>query len=417
MERLTGVAGVAVAGEGPAAVDRAKGDPSSLRRMLRTAGVVDLVARSRASHPTGEPAAASAAAEPIIDDREPAPVVILPVAASVDEDGLVQVPEAEQGSTDATADDDDHQRSGAAVLAAGTAAAVAASVATGGVAAASERPPARPEQGPKAITAGAAGALHGLDRRRNGRRRNGGRRSSGRRPERAQSPAGQRRVGRRRRGGRAGVRAGTGRCTGAGGRRAGRDHHHPDPERTLAARDGPNSGTNNGPGGDDGPDGNGTGGEPGGFGTFYPIQPFAAAAIPLNAIFPVNDGPPDLSVDPTIVNPGTNGGPNDVHDPDHGGHANHGNKHHGGPKHTHGTTTHKHADRTPGPQWRAQPARRTSRAQRQRARPRRGAQQRRRQRHGNGTVTAGRHDGHGHGNGHGQATATASGSHEHGHGS
>ena len=75
VERLTGVAGVAVAGEGPAAVDRAKGDPSSLRRMLRTAGVVDLVARSRAAHPTGEPAAASAATEPIIDDREPAPVV------------------------------------------------------------------------------------------------------------------------------------------------------------------------------------------------------------------------------------------------------------------------------------------------------------------------------------------------------
>ena len=96
VERLTGVAGVAVAGEGPAAVDRAKGDPSSLRRMLRTAAVVDLVARSRAAHPTGEPAAASAATEPIIDDREPAPVVILPVAAAADEDGLVQVPDADE---------------------------------------------------------------------------------------------------------------------------------------------------------------------------------------------------------------------------------------------------------------------------------------------------------------------------------
>jgi hypothetical protein len=56
---------------------------------------------------------------------------------------------------------------------------------------------------------------------------------------------------------------------------------------------GPNGGPDNGPGGGGGHhDGGGKGGEPDGFGTFYPIQPFAAAAIPLNAIFPVNDGPP-----------------------------------------------------------------------------------------------------------------------------
>jgi len=344
VERLTGVAGLAVAGEGPAAVDRAKGDPSSLRRMLRTAGVVDLVARSRASHPTGEPAAASAATEPIIDDREPAPVVILPVAASVEEDGLVQVPEADGRS----ADDDDDQRSGAAVLAAGTAAAVAASVATGGVAAASETATGTAAAGTEGVSAGAAGAAASTA---------AGGTAAGVATVGAQSVL-NRRLGNVALAG-AAVAGALVFALALGGARVpvadvrGETITIPIPSDSTQPG-GPNNGTGTGPGGVDGQhgDGNGPGGEHDGFGTFYPIQPFAAAAIPLNAIFPVKDGPPDLSIDPTVVNPGTNGGPNNTHDPNHGnashGNGNHGTKHHGGPNHPHGTTTQKHADRTPG---------------------------------------------------------------------
>jgi len=410
VERLTGVAGVAVAGEGPAAVDRAKGDPSSLRRMLRTAGVVDLVARSRASHPTGEPAAASAATEPIIDDREPAPVVILPVAASIDEDGLVQVPEADQGSTDAAADDDDDRRSGAAVLAAGTAAAVAASVATGGVAAASETATGAAGAGTEGVTAGAAGASASTA---------AGGTAAGVAAVGAQSVL-NRRLGNVALAG-AAVAGALVFALALGGARVpvadvrGETITIPIPNQPTQPG-GPNGGPDNGPGGGGGHHGGGDGGEPDGFGTFYPIQPFAAAAIPLNAIFPVNDGPPDLSVDPTTVNPGTDGGPNHGNANGHGnGHdnANHGTKHHGGPKHTHGTTTQKHADRTPGHSGEHNP-------------------------HGgppglsgNGHGQGGEHsnaggNGHGSANGHGNGNAGGNGhgngnghgqSHEHGHGS
>lgn len=419
VERLTGVAGVAVAGEGPAAVDRAKGDRSSLRRMLGTAAVVDLVARSRASHPTGDAAAASAATEPIIDDREPAPVVILPVAAAVDEDGLVQVPDADEGSTGATADDDDDERSGAAVLAAGTAAAVAASVATDGVAAASETAAGAAGAGTEGVTAGAAG---GTASTAAGGTAAGGT-AAGVAAVGAQSVL-NRRLGNVALAG-AAVAGALVFALALGGARVpvadvrGETITIPIPKEPSQPGGPNNSGTNNGPGGGGGPNGNGTGGEHDGFGTFYPIQPFAAAAIPLNAIFPVNDGPPDLSVDPTIVNPGTNGGPNDTHDPNHGN-ANHGNnhgtKHHGGPKHT-GTTTQKHADRTPGRSGEHNP-------------------------HGgppglsgNGHGQGGEHsnaggNGHGNANGHGNGNGNAGGnghgngnangtgqSHEHGHGS
>jgi hypothetical protein len=402
VERLTGVAGVAVAGEGPAAVDRAKGDPSSLRRMLRTAGVVDLVARSRGSHPTGEPAAASAAAEPIIDDREPAPVVILPVAASVDEDGLVQVPDADGGS----ADDDDDQRSGAA-LAAGTAAAaaVAASVATGGVAAASETATGAAGAGTEGMAAGAAGASASTA---------AGGTAAGAAGVGAQSVL-NRRLGNVALAG-AAVAGALVFALALGGARVpvadvrGETITIPIPNEPSQPGGGNPSGTGTGPGGGPGQPGNETGGEPGGGGTFYPIQPFAAAAIPLNAIFPAKDGPPDLGVDPTIANPGTNGGPNDDHDPNHGN-GNHGNKHHGGPKHAHGTATQKHADRTPGHSGEHNP-------------------------HGgppglsgNGHGQGGEHsnaggNGHGNangnGNGHGQGNGNGNGngqSHEHGHGS
>jgi hypothetical protein len=393
VERLTGVAGVAVAGEGPAAVDRAKGDPSSLRRMLRTAGVVDLVARSRASHPTGEPAAASAATEPIIDDREPAPVVILPVAASVDEDGLVSVPDADEGSTGAKADDDDDddERSGAAVLAAGTAAAVAASVATGGVAAASETATgaaASTAAGGTAAGVATVGAQSVLNRRLGNVALAG-----------------------------AAVAGALVFALALGGARVPVADVRGETTTIRIPNDptqpgGPNSGPDNGPGSGGGPDSNGTGGEPDGFGVFYPIQPFAAAAIPLNAIFPLNDGPPDLGVDPTIVNPGTDGGPNHGHGNGHGNgqdNANHGTKHHGGPMHSHGTATQKHADRTPGHSGEHNP-------------------------HGgppglsgNGHGQGGEHSnagGNGHGNGHGNAGGNGHGngnangqSPEHGHGS
>jgi hypothetical protein len=408
VERLTGVAGVAVAGKGPAAVDRAKGDPSSLRRMLRTAGVVDLVARSRGSHPTGEPAAASAAAEPIIDDREPAPVVILPVAASVDEDGLVQVPDADGGS----ADDDDDQRSGAA-LAAGTAAAAAAaaSVATGGVAAASEPATGAAGAGTEGIAAGAAGASASTA---------AGGTAAGAAGVGAQSVL-NRRLGNVALAG-AAVAGALVFALALGGARVpvadvrGETITIPIPNEPSQPGGGNPSGTGTGPGGGPGQPGNETGEEPGGGGTFYPIQPFAAAAIPLNAIFPAKDGPPDLGVDPTIANPGTNGGPNDDHDPNHGN-GNHGNKHHGGPKHAHGTATQKHADRTPGHSGEHNP-------------------------HGgppglsgNGHGQGGEHsnaggNGHGNANGHGNGNANGNGhgqgngngngngqSHEHGHGS
>ena len=401
VERLTGVAGVAVAGEGPAAVDRAKGDPSSLRRMLRTAGVVDLVARSRAAHPTGEPAAASAATEPIIDDREPAPVVILPVAAAADEDGLVQVPDVDEGSTGGTADDDDDERSGAAVLAAGTAAAVAASVATGGAAAASETAAGAAGAGTEGVTAGAAGASASTA---TGGKAAGGT-AAGVAAVGAQSVL-NRRLGNVALAG-AAVAGALVFALALGGARVpvadvrGETITIPIPNQPTQPG-GPNSGPDTGPGSGDGQHGNGTGGEPDGPGTFYPIQPFAAAAIPLNAIFPVNDGPPDLSVDPTIVNPGTNGSPNDAHNPNHGNgnHGNnHGTKHHGGPKHTHGTTTQKHADRTPGHSGEHNP-------------------------HGgppglsgNGHGQGGEHSNAG-GNGHGNGNANDHGqSHEHGHGS
>jgi len=398
VERLTGVAGVAVAGEGPAAVDRAKGDPSSLRSMLRTAGVVDLVARSRASHPTGEPAAASAAAEPIIDDREPAPVVILPVAASVDENGLVQVPDADG----VPAEDDDDRRSGAAALAAGTAAAVAASVATGGVAAASETATGAAGAGTEGITAGATGASTSAA---------AGGAAAGVAAVGAQSVL-NRRLGNVALAG-AAVAGALVFALALGGARVpvadvrGETITIGIPNEPAQSGGEDPHGTDPGSGGDNGQQGDGTGGEPGGGGTFYPIQPFAAAAIPLNAIFPARDGPPVRGVDPTITNPGTNGGPN-AHDPNHGN-ANHGNnhgtKHDGGPKHAHGTTTQKHADRTPGHSGEHNP-------------------------HGgppglsgNGHGQGGEHSNAG-GNGHGQGNANGNGNgnghgqgHEHGHGS
>ena len=163
--------------------------------------------------------------------------------------------------------------------------------------------------------------------------------------------------------------------------------------------------------------GNGTGGEPGGGGTFYPIQPFAAAAIPLNAIFPRNDGPPDLGVDPTIANPGTNGGPNTPMTRTTATRTMATTKHHGGPKHAHGTTTQKHADRTPGHSGEHNPhggppgLSGNGHGQ--------GGEHSNAGGNGHGNANGhGNGNGNGNGNGHGNGNGNGNGqSHEHGHGS
>ena len=76
--KVTGVAGATAAVTGAEMVDRAKRDPDALQRTLR--GV-------------GESSAAALAAGAIIDASNDAPVVILPVTPSVD-DEVVTVPEA-----------------------------------------------------------------------------------------------------------------------------------------------------------------------------------------------------------------------------------------------------------------------------------------------------------------------------------
>ncbi|HEY7763294.1 MAG TPA: hypothetical protein VIC52_09820, partial [Actinomycetota bacterium] len=90
--RLTGQPSATMAGRGAALLESAANDPDVLRAML-LGGM-------------------TATDEPIIDDREPAPVVILPLTPTIDHDDLIlNVPEAEPIGDD---------RSGAAV-AAGTA--------------------------------------------------------------------------------------------------------------------------------------------------------------------------------------------------------------------------------------------------------------------------------------------------------
>ena len=151
VESLTGQPCASTSGSGAALLDRAANDPDVLRAML-----------------LGGAAAAAAAADEPIEDREPAPVVILPVTPTVERDGILQVPEAGSGD---------------------------------------EHPPGRRGGDRRRHR---RGRHPGWDRRRRrsrwlGRRCRGGRSagSQRRRPERPQSQAGEPRPGRRRRGQRA----------------------------------------------------------------------------------------------------------------------------------------------------------------------------------------------------------------------
>ena len=103
--KVSGVAGATAAVAGAEKVDRAKRDPDALQRTLR--GV-------------GETSAAALAAGAIIDASNAAPVVILPVTPSVD-DEVVTVPEATGGA---------HGAAGSAAVLAGAAAVGAAGAAS-----------------------------------------------------------------------------------------------------------------------------------------------------------------------------------------------------------------------------------------------------------------------------------------------
>ena len=110
VERLTGQRSATGSGHGPTLLERAANDPDLLRAML-LGGMV-------------------ASDEPIIEDRDDAPVVILPLTPTIDHDELIlNVPDAEP----------DDERSGAA---AGVAAGVA-----GGAVLASAMPAAADEAG------------------------------------------------------------------------------------------------------------------------------------------------------------------------------------------------------------------------------------------------------------------------------
>ncbi|HEX7246882.1 MAG TPA: hypothetical protein VF351_02145 [Actinomycetota bacterium] len=118
--RLTGQPGAAL-GRGAALLDRAAKDPDVLRSMLQ-----------------GEPADA------IIEDREPAPVVILPLTPTIDHDELVlNVPEAEP---------EDDERSTARSAGVAGVAASASVLAASGQAAATEGSEAAASQVPAAVT-------------------------------------------------------------------------------------------------------------------------------------------------------------------------------------------------------------------------------------------------------------------------
>lgn len=119
--RLTGQPGAAL-GRGAALLDQAANDPDVLQSMLR-----------------GE------SAEAIIEDREPAPVVILPLTPTIDHDELVlNVPEAEP-------DDDERTKAGRGAGVAG-AAASASVLAASGPAAATEATATGAANAPAAVT-------------------------------------------------------------------------------------------------------------------------------------------------------------------------------------------------------------------------------------------------------------------------
>ena len=146
IERLTGQQSATTAGRGPALIESATSDPDMLNAML-LGGM-------------------ATSGEAIIEDREPAPVVILPLTPTIDHDELIlNVPDAEP--------DDEHVGAGAA----------AGVVAGGGGRSGTRRFRAR----------------RGLRERRLGRGRHVDRRSwrRGGCPERAEPPAGEPRTERR----------------------------------------------------------------------------------------------------------------------------------------------------------------------------------------------------------------------------
>ena len=135
--RLTGQAGAAAAGRGAALLDRVTNDPDKLHELL-------LGGRQ-------------AIEGPIIEDREPAPVVILPLTPTVDHSELIlNVPDAEP--------DDDRTGAGAAAGATGLAAGAAA-LAGSTPAAATEGAAGAPAATSLAARRGAIGAQSALNRR------------------------------------------------------------------------------------------------------------------------------------------------------------------------------------------------------------------------------------------------------------
>ena len=136
--RLTGQPGDSARSRGAALLDRAANDPDMLRAML-LGGL-------------------SGVDEPIIEDREPAPVVILPFTQSIDHDELIlNVPDAEL---------DDDERSGIGAAAGVSGLAAGASVLAGsGQAAAAEGATGAATATPLAARRGALGAQSALNRR------------------------------------------------------------------------------------------------------------------------------------------------------------------------------------------------------------------------------------------------------------
>jgi hypothetical protein len=93
MERLTGQPSTTGGSDtllGRDAVDRARKDPATLREILARGEAAQL----QRPHPSRAGETAAFAGEAIIEDREPAPVVILPVVPSVDEPPVAARPEA-----------------------------------------------------------------------------------------------------------------------------------------------------------------------------------------------------------------------------------------------------------------------------------------------------------------------------------
>jgi hypothetical protein len=137
IERLTGQESATTAGRGPALIESATSDPDMLNAML-LGGM-------------------ATSGEAIIEDREPAPVVILPLTPTIDHDELIlNVPDAEP--------DDEHVGAGAAagiVEGVASAAALAGSV----PAAASESAGSRAAVTSIGARGGAVGAQSALNRR------------------------------------------------------------------------------------------------------------------------------------------------------------------------------------------------------------------------------------------------------------